>query len=362
LHISEIDTPAMLVDRRILARNICRAQEHCSAHGIAMRPHIKTHKMPPVAHMQVEAGAVGLTCAKLGEAEIMASAGLDDLMIAFPIWGADKVRRLIELADRARLTAVLDSEEVAAGISQAAAAAGTGIGVLVEVDTGMGRCGVAPGEPLVHLCQRVAQMPALEFRGIMTYQGYVAGPEVERRRLLEDEDRRIGDALAGLDAAGLRCQVVSGASTPNLFLSHLLTRVNENRCGTYVFNDRNTVYSGSVGWEDCAARVATTVVSTAVPGQVVVDGGSKTFSSDGWAGGPGHGRIIEDPDAVFAKMNEEHGYVKLAPGSPRHRIGDRLHVVPNHICTAINMHEHVWVHEHGQVVDCWEVEGRGKIR
>src|SRR5437764_9179125 len=162
MHISELDTPAMLIDRQIMLRNIRRAQGYFAEHGIAFRPHIKTHKMPPIARLQIEAGAVGLTCAKLGEAEVMASAGIADLLIAYPIWGASKLRRLLDLAERARIAVALDSEEVATGISRAAAEAGAGcprqpaIGVVVEADTGMGRCGVAPGEPLRALCERVA--------------------------------------------------------------------------------------------------------------------------------------------------------------------------------------------------------------
>jgi D-serine deaminase-like pyridoxal phosphate-dependent protein len=226
----------------------------------------------------------------------------------------------------------------------------------------MGRCGVGPGKPLVELCRKVAELPGLAFRGIMTYQGFVSGSPKERERQLREEDERLAGMVEALAKAGLACKVVSGASTPNLFLSHLLTRANENRCGTYVFNDRNTVASGSVGWDDCAARVAVTVVSTAVPGQIIVDGGSKTFTSDPWAGGAGFGRVAEDPEALFVKMNEEHGYVKLAPSSPPHRIGDRLHIIPNHICVTTNMHERLWIHEEGKVVDCWEVAARGKLQ
>jgi D-serine deaminase-like pyridoxal phosphate-dependent protein len=362
MRIENLDTPALLIDRRILLRNIRRAQEYFTERGITFRPHIKTHKMPPIARLQIEAGAVGLTCAKLGEAEVMVNAGIADLLVAYPIWGASKLRRLLDLAERARITVALDSEEVAMGISQAASGAGAEIGVVVETDTGMGRCGVAPGEPLLALCRRVAELPGLRFRGLMTYQGYVNGSEAERRRALEEESARIDGLLEALVAAGLACEVVSGASTPNLFLSHLLKPVNENRCGTYVFNDRNIVHFGELGWEDCAARVEATVVSTAVPGQVIIDGGSKTFSSDGWVGGAGYGHVVEYPDAVFAKMNEEHGYVKLPPGDQRPRVGERVHVIPNHVCAAINMHDQVWVHENGEVVDCWQVAARGRIR
>jgi D-serine deaminase-like pyridoxal phosphate-dependent protein len=358
MHISELDTPALLIDRAVMLRNIRRAQEQCSAHGIALRPHMKTHKLPPVARLQVEAGAVGLTCAKIGEAEVMADGGIDDLMVAYPIWGAAKLERLIRLAERVRLSVAFDSETVAAGIARAAREARATVGALVEVDTGTGRCGLPPGEALLELCRWVADQPGLEFRGIMTYQGYLQGPEPQRIEGLNAESERIEGIVASLAAAGLRCEVVSGASTPNLFLCHLLKGVNENRCGTYVFNDGNTVRSGAVNWDDCAARVAVTVVSTAVSGQVIIDGGAKTFSGDGGS------RVIEDPGATLVKMNEEHGYLKLSAADParRHRVGDRLHIVPTHVCTCVNMHDRVWVHDGGQVVDCWEVAARGKLR
>ncbi len=358
---SDLDTPALLIDRPAMLRNIRRAQDYLSPHSIAFRPHIKTHKLPEVARLQVDAGACGITCAKLGEAEVLAQAGIRDIMVAYPVWGDGKLARLSQLAERVRLTVVFDSEAVARGMSSACSDAHVEVGALVETDTGMGRCGVSPETALVELCRLAQDLPGLRFQGIMTYQGYVTGSQEERVRQLEAENSRIGRVLERLAAAGLTCEVVSGGSTPNLFLSHLLTHLTENRCGTYVFNDRNTVHSGEVGWEDCAARVAATVVSTAVPGQAIIDGGSKTFSSDASGAGPGFGRVVEDPGILFAKMNEEHGYLKLAPTSPPRRVGDRLHVIPNHVCTCVNMHDRVWVHENGEVVDEWEIAARGRI-
>jgi D-serine deaminase-like pyridoxal phosphate-dependent protein len=167
--------------------------------------------------------------------------------------------------------------------------------------------------------------------------------------------------LDDLRAAGLECEVVSGGTSPSLFFSELLPAVTENRSGTYVFNDRNMVASGAVGWEDCAMRIAVTVVSDAVPGQVIIDGGSKTFTSD-LSKLEGFGRVVEDPDLLFLKMNEEHGYVRRNGSTRPHPIGERLHVIPNHVCVAMNMHDEVWVHRAGEVVDCWRIAARGKIR
>lgn len=361
MHISEIDTPALLLDLDVMEHNLKRAQDYCDTHGIQLRPHMKTHKTPEIGLKQVGLGAVGLTCAKIGEAEVMADAGVKDLMIAYPIWGETKLKRLVALADRCTLTVVFDSHEVAEGISAAAHAAGIRIGALVEMDTGMHRCGVTPGPELTALCRKVADLPGLEFRGLMSYQGFVAGSIPEREALMRAENERISGIVESLAGAGLPVEVVSGGTSPSLFLSHHTPVITENRSGTYVFNDRNMVASGAVTWDDCALRVAVTVVSNAVPGQIIVDGGSKTFTSDRSAF-EGFGRFVEDPDLVLEKMNEEHGYVSLKGSGRKHAIGDRLHVIPNHVCVTMNMHDEVWVHQEGEVVDRWHIAARGKVR
>jgi D-serine deaminase-like pyridoxal phosphate-dependent protein len=362
MHLLDLDTPALVLDLDALERNVRRAQDYCSRHGIRLRPHMKTHKTPEIGRLQVREGAVGLTCAKLGEAEVMANAGIEDLFIAYPLWGEAKLRRLLALAERCRITVAFDTPEVADGVARAAAAAGARIGVLVEVDTGMGRCGVAPGPELLALCRRVAESPGLEFRGLMSYQGHVAGAPEERMAQMAAENARLQAVIDAVTAEGLACEVVSGGTSPSLFFSHLAPAVTENRSGTYVFNDRNMVRSGAAEWEDCALRIAVTVVSDAVPGQLIVDGGSKTFSSDRTPGEEGFGRFAEDDTLVLAKMNEEHGYVSLDAASRRHRVGDRLHVIPNHVCTAVNMHDELWVHRGGEVVDQWRIAARGKVR
>lgn len=362
MHISELDTPAVLIDLDIMERNLRRAQEYFSSHGIGLRPHMKTHKLPEVGRLQVELGAVGLTCAKLGEAEVMADAGIRDIFLAYPIWGETKLRRLTALAERIHLTVAFDSREVAEGISTAAQAAGTVIDALVETDTGMGRCGIQPGEPLLDLSRRVRDLPGLRFQGLMTYQGFLAGPIAERAEQMREEGERLAGILAELESHDLRCEIVSGGTSPTMYYTHLAPAITEQRCGTYVFNDRNMVSADAVGWEDCALTIATTVVSNAVPGGLILDGGSKTFSSDRCAAWDGHGRVVEDPELLFLKMNEEHGYVRRQGSTQPHPIGERLHVIPNHVCTTVNMHDEVWVHRNGEVVDCWRVAARGKLR
>ncbi len=362
MHISELDTPAVLINLELLERNIHRAQDYFDTHGIKFRPHMKTHKTPEIGRLQVAAGAVGLTCAKLGEAEVMTDAGIQDLMIAYPLWGEAKLQRLARLAERCSLTVVFDSFEVAEGISRHLTRAGVEVDALVEIDTGMRRCGIGARSDIVALCGRVAELPALRFKGLMTYQGFILGTLAEREAEMRAEQERLTEILSDLSLYSLACEVVSGGTSPSMFVSHLAPAITENRAGTYVFNDRNMVQSGAVTWDDCAMRIAVTVVSRAVPRQIIVDGGSKTFSSDRSGGEEGFGRFVEDPTLVLEKMNEEHGYVRLAAASTPHRIGDRLHVIPNHVCTAMNMHDEVWVHRGGEVVDCWKIAARGKVR
>jgi D-serine deaminase-like pyridoxal phosphate-dependent protein len=362
MKITELDTPAVLIDLDVLERNLQRAQSYCDEHKILFRPHIKTHKIPEIGRMQVELGAVGLTCAKIGEAEVMADAGITDLFIAYPIWGEQKLERLVALGERCKLTVAFDTLAVAEGISRAMHAAGQEVAALVEIDTGTGRCGVAPGPGLTEVCQRVADLPGLSFQGLMTYQGFISGPRPQREALMQEENDRVQEILSELRSAGIECPIVSGGTSPSLFFSHLLPAVTENRSGTYVFNDRNMVASQAVTWADCAMRVAVTVVSDAVPGQVIIDGGSKTFSGDRCGAWEGYGRVAEDPDLLFLKMNEEHGYVRRNVSARPHPVGERLHVIPNHVCTAMNMHDEVWTHRNGEVVDRWAIAARGKIR
>ena len=362
MHISELDTPAVVLDLDVLERNIRRAQDYFTTNGIRFRPHMKTHKIPEIGRMQVEAGAVGLTCAKIGEAEVMAAAGIEDLMIAYPIWGEQKLKRLTALAERCRTTVVFDSAAVAEGISRAAGEAKKDIDCLVEIDTGMGRCGIEPVPEIKTLCQQVMELPGLRFRGLMTYQGFFSGSPSQREALMREENDRLEETLADLREGGIQCEVVSGGTSPSMYLSHLAPAITENRSGTYVFNDRNMVASHAVTWADCAMRVAVTVASNAVSGQIIIDGGSKTFSSDKCGAWEGFGRVVEDPDLLFLKMNEEHGYVRKNGSIKTHTVGERLHVIPNHACTAMNMHDEVWAHRGGEVAECWRVAARGKIR
>jgi D-serine deaminase-like pyridoxal phosphate-dependent protein len=364
MHVSEIDTPALLIDLDIFERNLARVAEYTREYGLRLRPHTKTHKSPVVGRRQLASGAVGLTVAKVGEAEVMLEAEPPDMLVHYPIIGRGKLDRLMAVAKQTQVTVALDSVAAARQLSDAALAAQTTVGVLAEMDAGMGRVGVTPGEELLELAQAVQRLPRLSFEGITFYPGHIKDLNEQGRRELCALSRLVESVLEDLKRAGIEAKVVSGGSTPALFHSHEVRGLNEIRPGTYVYNDVNTVRSGGCSWEDCAASMMVTVVSTARKGQIIVDGGSKTFSSDRLTGFSelSFGRVIEAPESVFHKMNEEHGYVDITRANRDFAIGDRLHIIPNHICVAVNLHECVYGVRNGQVEETWQVKGRGKLQ
>ncbi len=360
----ELSTPVLTIDLDVVERNLDRMARLCRDQGIGLRPHTKTHKTPEVAKMQVERGAVGLTVAKVGEAEAMASTGLDDILVAFPIFGAEKLRRLAALGKTRRLLLSLDNEATARELSCAAAAQEATIGVLVEFDAGFHRCGVAPGPACVELARKIEKLPGLVFRGLMTYFGHVWGTADERRNEAKRTAEQVAKALAAFEHERLRVEIVSGGSTPSSEFAHLVPGLTDIRPGTYVYNDMNTYYQGACRLEDCAGRVVTTVVSTAVPGKVIIDSGSKTFSSDLLGSGPksGYGYVVEAPDAPIVKLNEEHGHLDITKSAHQFHVGEVLTVIPNHVCTCVNMHDEVVVVRKGEVQGSWRVTARGKVR
>ena len=361
--VDDIDTPAILIDLDIMERNLARVAGYAREHSLRLRPHTKTHKIPALARRQIELGAAGITVAKVGEAEVMLASETPDLLLAFPIVGTRKLDRLIEVARKTNVTVALDSLEAARDLSAAAQAAQVEIGVLAETDVGLGRVGVAPGD-LRALIENIRKLPALRWEGIAFYPGQIKKLDDSGEREIDKLGALIANTLCELDRAGLKPRIVSGGSTPTLFHSHRLYGLNEIRPGTYIFNDSNTVLSGACAWEDCAASILATVVSTAKPGQIIIDGGSKTFSSDRPSSGTevSFGRVVESPASVFARMNEEHGFIELRDSPCRFSVGDRVHIVPNHICVAMNLHELVYGVRNGAVEQTWRVEGRGKLQ
>jgi D-serine deaminase-like pyridoxal phosphate-dependent protein len=363
MRLSEVETPALVVDLEILDRNLRRVAEYAGSHGLRLRPHTKTHKSILLAKRQLELGAAGLTVAKVSEAEVMLSAAPADLLVAFPIVGRGKLARLMQVARRTRVTVALDSAAAARELSEAAGAAGTEVGVLAEFDAGLGRVGVAPGEPLLDLARSIDQLPHLTFEGLTFYPGHIKSLDEAGMRALAQLSELVDSVRADFARAGIAVRIVSGGSTPTLFHSHEVRGLTEIRPGTYLFNDLNTVLSGGCAMEDCAAAILATVVSVARAGQMIVDGGSKTFSSDRPANSEvTFGRVVEAPGARFHKMNEEHGFIDLAGAGRQFAVGDRVRIIPNHICVAVNLHERVYGVHGDRVEEIWNVDARGKLQ
>ena len=365
MHISELDTPSLVVDLDVMERNLSQMAEYCRRHDLRLRPHTKTHKIPELARKQIESGARGITVAKLAEAEVMIDAGLTDLLLAYPIVGPIKTRRLADLAQRATITVSLDSEDAARGISAALSERGAGgVGVLVELDVGFGRCGVARETDALALAQKISSLPGLEFKGLMFFPGHFGVSPDERSVLRQQVNEFLDRCLETFARADMTPEIVSGGSTPSRYESDLFHAVNEVRPGTYIFNDRSTVGVSAAKVDDCALSVLVTVVSTSVSGHAVIDGGSKTFSSDTYHAehGRGFGLIKEDPSAEIERLSEEHGHLNVSQSPRKYTVGERLMIIPNHVCTTVNMHDEIYGVRGEEVETIWRVAGRGKVR
>ncbi len=363
MRLSEIETPALVVDLDRMERNIARAAAHAREHGLRLAPHTKTHKTPQIGRLQLAAGAAGLTVAKSAEAEVMAEAEPPLLLVAYPVLGEAKLRRLVALAAKTRVAVALDSDEAARQLSAAATAAGASFAVRVEADLGLKRCGLEPGPALIELARLADSLPGLELEGFQFYPGHLWPKSADFESQLARVAQDVSAIRDDFERAGLPLEVVSGGTTPTLWRSHEIAGITEIRPGTYVFNDRTIVGAGAAEWDDCAATILVTVVSTPRPGYAIIDGGSKTFTSDALPHSDegGHGRVVEAPAARLYKLQEEHGYLELASSAVQVGIGDRLRIIPNHICVAVNMHEKM-VGVRGDAVECiWPVKGRGKL-
>jgi D-serine deaminase-like pyridoxal phosphate-dependent protein len=346
--VSELDleTPAAVVDVDRLERNLTRWQRRCDELGLVSRPHVKTHKSTVIARRQVELGARGLTCQTLGEAETMAAAGLDDLLLPINLLGAPKLERLGSLLGRTAVTVTADDPRLLPGLDRAATQAGTELGVLVECDTGHGRAGVATPESAAELALAVARSDALRFRGFLTYPS-PPGAVAFLSRAVELADRE-----------GLETEVVSTGGTPAMWdAGALRPTVTEYRAGTYAFHDRATVAAGAATLDDVALTVYATVVSRPAPDRAILDAGSKALSSD--RGGDGYGLILEAPASHVAKLDEEHGYVELAAGDEL-ELGQQIRLVPNHACVVSNLFAELVLIRDGALDGAWPVDARAR--
>jgi D-serine deaminase-like pyridoxal phosphate-dependent protein len=353
-------TPCAVVDLDRMEANLDRMAAYAREHGLALRPHTKTHKSSVLGAEQLRRGAAGLTVAQLHEAQVMGRVA-QDILLAHPPVGRAKLSRLLALPPTLRLTVALDSVDALDALAAACAAAGRAVGVLVEIDLGMKRVGVVDADEAVALCRRCVQLDGVNWRGIMFYPGHIREHVSQQDAALEAVDGSLHTLLQRLGDGGLEPGVVSAGSTPAAFSSHRISGVTEIRPGTYIFNDRTTAAVGACAWDDCAYTVLATVVSTAVPGQAVVDAGSKALFREELRGTewPGFGALLDRPDVVVKGMSEEHGLLDLSRTSWRPRIGERLRIVPNHVCVSVNLHARVHGVRGEGVERVWEVEARG---
>jgi D-serine deaminase-like pyridoxal phosphate-dependent protein len=362
MNYQDLPTPALVIDLDIVERNLDRMAVSCRENGVGLRPHTKTHKIVEVAKMQLDRGALGLTVAKVGEAEALSPVGNYELLVAHPILGREKLRRLAELSHSQPILVALDSLYAAEELSKAAVSNGASFGVLIEFDAGVHRCGLPPGPALVKLARAIEKLPSIRCRGLMTYFGNVWGTPAERAMQAPAVVLLVEEAIDVFTSAKLPMDIVSGGSTPSAHMPGLLSLLTEIRPGTYVYNDLNTYYQDLCTLDDCAVRIVTTVVSDAVPGRAMIDAGSKTLSTDLLGSGPkrGFGYISEHPHLRLDKLDEEHGYLtNVADATPS--VGDVVTIIPNHVCTTINMHDEANIVRNGQVIGTWRIAGRGKV-
>jgi D-serine deaminase-like pyridoxal phosphate-dependent protein len=377
--LDDLRTPAVLVERPRLATNIARMQSAAAAAGVTLRPHAKTHKSPIVAAMQIDAGAAGICCAKLGEAEVFVGAGIADIRLPYPLQPVN-AGRVLTLQQRARISFIVDDLAVARGWSEAMAAAGQRAEVLVKVDVGFHRCGIAP-DPVaaVAFLQAVDALPGLRLRGLLSHAGhaYHAQSEDELRRMAVAERDTIAAIVAAARGASLPLLEVSAGATPPArhSLAVAAGTFTEFRPGNYVYLDRTMVGLGAGTRDDCALTVLATVVSAPAPDRVVLDCGSKTLAADGvrgFAPATGHGEIYRhlvpspgehpDPHLHLERLSEEHATVRVAPGADPLLPGARVRVLPNHACVVSNLVDEAWLMDGGQVVSGLPIAARGRIQ
>jgi D-serine deaminase-like pyridoxal phosphate-dependent protein len=356
-----LETPAPLVDLDRLAQNLDRMAAYAALHGLSLRPHVKTHKSPRIAAEQMRLGAVGLTCATPREAEVMSDVSAD-VLVAYPIIGTPKLARLVSLPASVRLTVAVDSETAIEQLAEAAREGGREVDVYVELDLGMHRVGVPNVDQAIALARQVLRRPRLRYAGITFYPGHIRqhvdAQQSSLQRLADD----IAAAIKMMDRAGVRPSVVSGGSTPAAWHMHEIDGITEVRPGTYVYNDRGTEALGACSWDDCAFTVLATVVSTAVPGQAVVDAGSKALGREPMRGveGEGFGALFDRPDVTVQRMSEEHGILDLKSSDWRPEVGEQVRIVPNHVCVVVHLNDMIYG-VRGDIVEAtWPVVARGR--
>lgn len=361
----QLDTPSLVVHEEILKANLQQMADYAKSRGIDLRPHFKTHKTREVAQMQRDLGAVGITCAKLGEAEVLADAGIfDSIFIANQIVGPLKLARLVKLMERVDVRVAVDSVAVCEGLQQAMVDAGKTLDVVIEMNSGQGRAGIL-GDETISLAETIRErFPNLRVIGLMTHEGH-AGAEPDQATMEQTAHQAgqlVVETAEALRERGFDIQVVSVGSTPAAFETTKIEGVTEMRPGTYVFQDNAIFRFPDYGPENCALRILATVTGRPAPDRAIIDAGSKVLTSDRAKGREGHGYIVEYPDAEIFNLSEEHGWVHLPESCQGMQIGEKVEVIPNHVCPTVNLTDELFVVRDGELVDTWPVAARGKVR
>ncbi|MFZ5753602.1 MAG: alanine racemase [Bacillota bacterium] len=360
-------TPYLSVNLEILENNIQTMARRAKEKGVKLRPHIKAHKMPQIALRQIQAGAVGVTVATLGEAEVMIEAGIKDILVAYQMVGKEKILRLLDLAQKARISVAVDNKKNAAELNEWAGTRNILLPVMIEIDTGLHRCGLLPGPDVVDFVKELQQLPHLEAVGLMTHAGHAYGSSPERIPDIGlEEGRQMAELAKLLEHNGIKELEVSVGSTPTALYNLQVPGVTEIRPGNYVFYDAIQVGLGVAKAEQCALQVVSMVISRPAKDRLVIDAGSKTFALDKGAHGmsvvQGFGIILGYPHLLLERLSEEHGIIKVTGEGPLPELGEKLCIIPNHACTAINLANEVIVMKNGSVYDKWPVAARGLVQ
>ena len=347
-----IDTPALVIDENIVVDNINAFQAHCNKAGLKLRPHIKTHKTQRFMQRQLLAGAAGITCQKISEAEIMADGGADDILITYNIVGSTKLQKLHALAQRvARLSVVVDNAIALQGIAQTFSNSATPLNVMVECDTGAERCGVQTPSQAVELASQIDKLPGLHFSGLMTYP---------RPGGAQSAATFMKETVPLLESAGIRCPEVSTGGTPDMWSAATLSVFTEYRIGTYIYNDRSLLHTGVTSEKQCAARVHATIVSQPTHERLVIDAGSKVLTSDLMGMFDDYGHIVGHADASIKSLSEEHGVVHVSPDC-KLSVGDVVEIIPNHVCVVSNMFDTAWLLTDNNEFVRQPIDARGQV-
>ncbi len=364
--IREIDTPALLIDLDVAKTNLRRMQEKADHYGVALRPHIKTHKIPELALMQIKTGACGITASKVSEAEVMADAGIGDILIANQIVTETKLQRLTALARNAKISIGIDSAGGAELLSRVFAESGMTLDYLIEIDSGLHRCGVPPGKPARELYDSIRHLPSIRFKGLFTHAGQVYGKGSldQVKEVSLSESAQLSETGKLFRDGGIKTEVVSVGSTPTMKVWQGHEDITEIRPGNYIFNDAMQVALGVAGSEDCALTVLATVISRPETNRVILDAGSKVFALD--KGGHGHETVqgfgvVIGRDAVIERLSEEHGIMRVNPQED-FRIGEQLRIIPNHACAVVNLFEKAYGIRGNRIEKEFAVSARGKVQ